>query len=218
MALSFTKRFRYDVKTTIITVLLAVSCIAGKLITSNGLSFEFILYIVTLITLATYLKYYGNNVYFYASYVFMAGIFASSFAATALLSTTNMSAYINVYEWANAGLTRYSGFYGDANYYSAQILVAIGMAYTLLLYKWSRRRTLLLWVSLPVLIYCGSLSVSKSFAIILAVVSMVWLGVTFLLPGRSMLRIRLFVMAAILFGTFSLGRAVFADPHVPNAS
>ena len=107
----------------------------------------------------------------------------------------HMQGYINIYTWENKGLVRLSGFYGDSNFYSAQLLVAITCNLFLLIFQKGNLKILTV-ILLVTLIYCGSLSVSKSFILILAVTLLLWLINVLFLKKQGKLKV--FILITII--------------------
>ena len=76
-------------------------------------------------------------------------------------------------EQENIGIIRLCGFYGDPNFYSAQIVTAFG---GLLLVVANKKKNNVLHIVLAiVLFFCGATSLSKSFLISILLVLVFWL-------------------------------------------
>lgn len=128
------------------------------------------------------------------SLCFAVGIIVAAFSAQWAVRYANIAQFIKVYAWSN--ITRLSGYYSDPNFYSAQITAC--MAGLLLMLAHERRlvRQLTLVALLLVLLYCGLLSASKSFIVVLACEFLVW--VPLLLERRSLARGRFGLLMGML--------------------
>lgn len=124
---------------------------------------------------------------------FSAGIIIAALSAPLLVNFSAIARYINVDAWNI--VERFSGYYGDANYYSAHITSAVSA--TLLMFLREEKK---LWRAISlvlsiVLVYCGFLSISKTFFIVLALIAVCWLWRFFTIKGRATEKI--VVLAAI---------------------
>ena len=98
---------------------------------------------------------------------FTVGIVAAALGARCLEGLPALEEYIVLNR--EGALIRRSGFYGDPNFYAAQISAAFAGA--LLLAEKDKGWFALL---LPPLLFCGMLSLSKSFVLTLALVLLLW--------------------------------------------
>jgi len=109
--------------------------------------------------------------FYHLNLFFSVGVISAALSAYYLVQYSTIARFIDVYSWSE--ITRYSGYYGDANFYSAHIAAAL--AGILVLFSSSGKR---MWESIlmaVVLLYCGLLSASKSFVITVAVVLLLWI-------------------------------------------
>lgn len=175
IALGMELKTRYDLRSVLIAGCLATGALSSKLLLGNDLSMSFFTFFLFLVLIPSYIKYHGEDIDFEKSAVYLAtGVLAASFLSILFKNSPGLISYINVYEWQKADITRLSGFYGDANYYSAQVLVAISALLVILINIRSKYKPFV--SSLIVgLIYYGSLSVSKSFIILLSLILILWL-------------------------------------------
>lgn len=102
---------------------------------------------------------------------FSVGIISAALAAYFLAKYPMIGKFIDVYSWSK--ITRYSGFYGDSNFYSAHISAA--MAGILILFLDSPKKPLRFMVIAALLLYCGLISASKAFVITIAVIFLLWI-------------------------------------------
>ena len=129
------------------------------------------------------------------------GIIIATILALAYVNNSNLLAYINVFE-DDTIVERHCGFYGDPNFYAAQVITAIGGQIILIDQKNKNKQwNILLLIAL---IVCGASSVSKSFLLCL-----VWLFVAFLLcrfrNGFGKFTKTLVVILLVLICTFASG-------------
>ncbi len=131
------------------------------------------------LSLPLYLQHYFPKISFERCVLFLAsGVLTASFTAKWLMEIPHMQAYIEVTTSPLLQVTRWSGFYGDANFYAAHILVAICGLLILMLQK-NGAVLFMLFVGVGLLIYIGLLSVSKMFIVLLALVIATWLVALF---------------------------------------
>ena len=207
--LVFIEKLSLPKKATVIVALLLVITTVSKIFFSHSFTLNYFVFFIMLLLFIIYCKnYYKDLSFSIASYFFSFGIISACFAALNLMNLPYMQGYINVYTWENKGLVRLSGFYGDSNFYSAQLLVAITCNLFLLLFEKGKVKIFTVALLLA-LIYCGSLSVSKSFILILAIVLFLWLIIVFLSKKKGKLKIFVLLCLIIVgilivcFGLFS---------------
>lgn len=208
--LIFFEKVSISKKSTVIVILLLVLTSIAKIIFAHSFSLDYFVFFMMLLLFSIYCKNYYNNLSLNISVYFLTfGIITACFAALNLMNLPHMQGYINVYTWENKGLVRLSGFYGDSNFYSAQLLVAITCNLFLLIFEKGRMKIVIV-VLLLMLIYCGSLSVSKSFILILAVILLLWLINVFLSRKRGKLKIFI-LLCIIIIGFLIVGFGLFSD-------
>ncbi len=195
-------KFRFDSRTLLIFSALLGTASFAKLMMGLGFSLDFFVFFAMLLFIPNYLQKFHTLISFKTTAIFFAsGVAAAAILSQQLMTLSSMQAYINVYEWEKMDLTRLSGFYGDANYYSAQILAAIGGLLIIMMAKVNRLAVVLMGLVL-VLIYFGSLSVSKSFLIFLAIVLPLWLTAYLSTSGR--LKSKLLILTTIILLVVSI--------------
>ncbi|UPM54750.1 hypothetical protein [Gottfriedia acidiceleris] len=147
-----------------------------KMLKGLSIDMSYLFFIMMLFFIPIYVNRYRKEMDFETCVLYLtAGVLSACIAAKILMNFPHMLEYIDVYEWKNIGLTRLSGFYGDANFYSANILVAIG-SLQIVMYK-TRNKTLIAFqiFSIMALLYYGMLSVSKMFIICIALIAVLWM-------------------------------------------
>ena len=187
----------------IASALLAVT-LFSKMLDASGLSFDYIAFLM-LVLLFPVVKDEWNAhqydfyrlVFFFSASVILAALCAQEFA-----TYSNIARYIRVDAYLT--VTRLSGFYSDPNFYTAQITAALGGALVAILKETSKRRTTCLAVFLLMLLYCGLLSGSKSFIVIVTLLLVLWIIEVIKMRGRLMLKIGLLIgslVAIVLIAT-----------------
>jgi O-antigen ligase len=120
----------------------------------------------------------------------------------------NIARYIDVLEYSS--MTRLSGYYGDPNFYSAHITAAIGGSILLILNETKIVRKIVIYFMIAVLMYCGFLSVSKSFALILLCMILLWIIEVLFKRGRLSGKVTM-LMAVFVGGAYILTSILFTD-------
>lgn len=165
----------------------------SKLIDGSSLSFDYIAFMMLLLLFPVVkeectAKNYG---FFHAVIFFSAGVVLAALCAQSFAAYPNISKYINVHSYLT--IRRMCGFYGDPNFYTAQITAALGSCLILLL-KVDKKSHIFLFVGLGmILIYCGLLSGSKSFAIISAILLLLWAIEVIKIRGRTGFKVALLI-------------------------
>lgn len=181
-----------------------------KLFLENNFSLSYLMFIFMLIFIPTYLIRYHDKISFeFCIISFSLGIITAGFASKILMKYPHMLQYIDVYEWKKMGLTRLSGFYGDANFYSSHILVAICGLLIIVSSKKLKEAIQLLFVII-LLIYLGLSSVSKMFLIVLIVVLGLWILAVLLQKGKLNTKIRI-IFSFVIGVVFIISSGIFAD-------
>lgn len=163
----------------------------AKLVNGYTLSFDYIAFLMLIFLFPVIKEETTAKKYdFYVNVVFLAtGIIVAALCAQQFSTYSNISRYIKVDSYLT--ITRMCGFYGDANFYTAQITAALAGGLVLILREKKTSRTVFLAILLLLLLYCGLLSGSKSFAIIAIAIVCVWIVEVLKLRGRLGLKISL---------------------------
>ena len=177
---------------------------AGYSINNSYLLFFFFLMFSSLLSTESDEKYD----FYFLTIFFVLGIVIAALSAKRMLVFPSISRFISVDSYQ--GVNRLSGFYGDPNLYSAHISAALGGIMVLVLKEKDTRRRIALLASLVVLVYCGLLSVSKSFFIISFVLIFLWITEALLMRGKISFKIAL-IFVVLLCGVFVLSSTVFSD-------
>ena len=140
-------------------------------------------------------------------YFYSLGIILSTVLALLFNNNANLLEYIRVIEEKEV-VTRHCGFYGDPNFYSAQVITAIG-GQLLIILRNAKGRIIGNIISIAVLIACGLTSVSKSYMLCLVLLAAV--GALCFRRKDSGKYFRIFVVAFALFAFALLSIGAFSD-------
>ena len=178
---------------------------------SNGFSFEnnYFLFITTLLVLP-FLKREINDKYdlYELTFCFVFGIVLAATTSRFLISNANITEFIATFDIH--GSIRYAGFYGDPNFYSAHITAALSGVLLLLLELNSFKRMVTLILMAATLLYCGLLSVSKSFFLIVVCLLLLWIARILFQKGKVSFKLTV-VFLSFIAVIFLLCSTVFAD-------
>jgi hypothetical protein len=95
-------------------------------------------------------------------------------ASNLLIHNQNVLKYIDINNEMLVGL-RLSAFYGDPNYFSAQMLISIAGLLIILTTVKNKKLILPIIILITALCYCGMQSVSKMFIISLVLILLIWI-------------------------------------------
>lgn len=192
---------RYHITAGILLVLITL---ISKLIDASKLALDYVCFMMLIVLMpvmqkeALVKKYsiYDVVVYLAAGAV-IAGLCAQRFAGYG-----NIARYIRVDAYLT--IVRRCGFNPDPNFYMAQITAAIGGCLVLILRRDNRKRALFLSILLMLLLYCGFMSGSKTFAVVVAAEILLWVIELFRLrnqPGFKFTLILCGIIAVIYIAT-----------------
>ena len=185
--------FRFDAKSLITALMILALSLTVKVMDGSSITLDYIRFIFMLALFPMVVSGEMNGSDFRMSTLFLSiGIIIAGITAKYFAKYPNISRFIDVYSWS--AVTRYSGYYGDANFYSAQISAALGGCLLLAL---SEKRSIdiaLLFVPIILLTYCGFIAASKTFLLTFALMLFVWLFALMLSRQRP-----LFKAVAMLF-------------------
>lgn len=204
------KRFyfrNYQLKAGILMLFITL---LSKMLDGNFLAFDYIAFIMMIILLPGVKEEMREKKYdFYQIVFFMAlGVIIASICALLFSDFANIRKYIRVDSYLT--IVRRSGFYMDANFYTAQIMAALGGALALLLQEKKKGRLVFLGIAAMFLLYCGFLSGSKSFVIVAAAVLLLWIVAILKMRGKAGLKV-LLLICLLLAAFFIATSALFSD-------
>lgn len=203
------KRFSTNPYCLSIAVMLFLLTLISLRIEENSPTASYLLFFFLLALFPTIIGELRQGVDFkMLTLYFSFGIIMAALSAKWLVGFSAIARYIDVYSWSV--VTRYSGFYGDANFYSAHISAAL--AGTLLLFlheEKGRSRNVYLILSI-LLLYCGFLSASKAFFITIALLAVFWTWKFVVMKGKAAQKMLLFGGILILIAVVA-GSGIFAE-------
>ncbi|MBL4934990.1 hypothetical protein JK636_04370 [Clostridium sp. YIM B02515] len=177
------KHKKIDLQISIITFFFLTLTILAKMIYSYGFSLEYGFILMMFLFIPTYYKSYNTKIEFKKCvYYLFFGIIAACISSQVLMKIPHMLAYIYIDSAEHVGLLRFNGFYGDANFYSAQILAAISGL--LVLIGENTEHSILNYLLIVILLFFGLQSVSKMFLLITAALLFVWF-IFFIIDRRA---------------------------------
>lgn len=204
------KRFHIKKYPLVTGIILLFLSLLSKLIDGNSLSFDYVAFMMLVILFPvvkgewTVKKY---DFYIVAAY-FSIGIIIAALCALNLVVFPNIAKFITVDSYLT--ITRRCGFYGDPNFYTAQITAAMGGCLALMLKEEKRGRIVFLGINLVLLLYCGFLSASKSFAVVSLCIIGLWIVAVLRMKGKVGLKVTLLV-GVVLLVVFVSTSAIFSE-------
>lgn len=198
------KKFRVNVYCILFAIPIFALTLLSKMLENFSLSNSYILFIflLALFPLVTgELK--GQVDFSKLTFFFSMGIITAALSAQYLMIFPRIARYVDVFTLRT--VTRLCGYYGDPNFYSAHISAALA-GICLLVLQEQQKKQRAGWILLAtVLLYCGFLSVSKSFILAIAVVAALWLIKILCMPigmGRKgMILLGVAALAAVIVWT-----------------
>lgn len=177
-------------------ICLSVVTLIAKTLHGYSFSFSYIAFLMMILLFPTLMwEIHGHRYSFYHVVLFFSlGIMIAALCAYYFAYFPNIAQYIHVDSYSN--ITRYSGFYGDPNFYSAQVAAALAGCLVLVLKTISKSRVALLCGLIVCLLYCGFLSASKSFLLVTVVLLLLWFVQLLISKGRAGQKVLLIVISA----------------------
>ena len=178
-------------------ILLLFLTLLSKLIDGSGLAMDYISFmlLIFLFPVVAYETKEGRYAFMDVVVYFSAGIILASLCAQELASYANMAKYIRVDQYH--AVTRRCGFYGDPNFFVAQVTAALSGCMALLMKKNTRRNFWLLVALTMFLCYCGFLSGSKSFALVMGLMLLAWMVELVRMRGQAKLKASLLICTVV---------------------
>lgn len=165
---------KIESKSFIPIMLLCIVTLLSKFVHGYGIDASYLMFFIMLIAYPLLFSILKNKINFETCVIlFSLGIISATVISLILGSNDNMLQYIEVAEQEDLGIRRLCGFYGDPNFYSAQIVTAIGGNLVVITKKIRNR---LIEMTMAILLFiCGIISVSKSFLLCVLIVITLWL-------------------------------------------
>jgi len=180
-----------------------------KLVNGYEIDNSYILFAITLFLIPFLTREMDSAYDFYWLTLFLVlGIALSAITAQHLAAFPTISRYIVVN--TSSGMMRWSGYYGDPNFYTTHITTALSGILIMLLHDTKKGRFIALILMVVVLIYCGLMSVSKSFLLVSACLFLFWVADLLLRRGKVSVKLTL-VFTLLITGVFLLSSTVFTD-------
>lgn len=190
-------------------LLLVVMTLIVKTAYGHDLDNSYILFAITLMLVPFITRELDEGYDFYwLTVCFALGICLAAITAQYLTVFPTISRYIDVN--VNLGFARRSGYNGDPNFYSAHITTALSGILVLLLNETKRSKLFVLAALACLLLYCGLMSVSKSFLLISVCLLLLWVLTLLLQRGKVSVKVTL-IVTLVVAGGFLLSSTVFTD-------
>jgi hypothetical protein len=173
---SVKKKSKYQIKYILLPLSFTVYTLFVKWMSGFPIDMSYLFFIMMLFFIPIYVSEYKDRISFERCVLFLTtGVLSACIASEILMNNPSMLQYIDVYKWDAIGLTRLSGFYGDPNFYSAQIIVAI--AALLIVLRNTKKKPLIVLqvISIVALLFYGMQSVSKMFILCMAGIALIWI-------------------------------------------
>ena len=178
-------------------ILILFLTLLSKVLDGGSLSFNYIAFIMMLVLFPSVKEEWREGKYdFYQIVTFFAvGVIIAAMCALNFADSPSIRKFIRVDTYLT--IIRRSGFYGDANFYTAQILAAMGGVLSLFLQEEKRGRLVFLGILLGFLLYCGFLSASKSFVLVACGLILIWVVGIMQMRDRTGLKLTLIISLLI---------------------
>lgn len=194
------KGFRFKKYHIVSGVALLILTLLSKLIDGNGLTFDYIAFIMLIMLFPVVKEEWRANHYDFFSVVtfFGVGVVSAALCAQWFAGSYNIAQFIQVDSYLT--IVRLSGFYGDPNFYTAQITAALSGVLLLLLRESRRGRVITQGILMLFLVYCGFLSASKSFVLVALALLVFWMVEVMRQRGRIGMKLTLFIGVTVFIG------------------
>ena len=150
----------------------------------------------------------GGYDFYWLTICFALGICLAAITAQYLTVFPTIGRYIDVN--TNLGFARRSGYMGDPNFYSGHITAALSAILVLTLNNDKRKKMFVLIPLACLLLYCGLMSVSKSFLLVAASLLLLWMVDLWFQKGKMSVKVTL-IITLLIVGGFLLSSTVFTD-------
>ena len=188
----------------LIAMALVVKTLYGYSIENSFILFSASLLLIPLLTRELDVEYD----FYWLTVFFSLGIIIAAITSQYLASFPSIIRFIGTK--GMFAVVRHSGYYGDPNFYSAHITATLSGALFLLLNNNKSKRIFVVILLSMALLYCGFLSVSKSFVLIAICLLLVWFVEFMFQKGR--LSAKLMIIMTFLIGfAFFLTSTLFSD-------
>ena len=202
------KRFSFKRYHIVCGIVLTFLTLLSKVIDGSWIALDYIAFIMLFFVFPVVKEEYKAKKYdfFDTALFFSVGVILGALCAVWFADFPNISKYITVHSYLV--IKRMCGFYGDPNFYCAQITAAMGGCLYTISNEKAKYKTALLGICFAVLIYCGLMSGSKSFIIVTFSMIFVWLVELFRTSGKGG-RKTILIICGILFAVYITSSAIF---------
>lgn len=201
--------FSLKIYQIILTALLVILTLTAKVLQGNSIANNYLFFIVMFLLFPCIFQNRSLLPSFWYSTLFFAcGIVVAALSAQLAAEYPNILQYIKVDSYLN--ITRLSGYYGDPNFYCAQITACLAGVQLLLSREQQKYRQLILLFLMVALIYCGLLSASKSFIIVTILLIPVWIIILLEKRNRTTGKIGLLLVILCIIAV-ALSSQAFSD-------
>jgi hypothetical protein len=190
-------------------LLLIAFVLVVKTVTGDPVGATFLVFAVSILAAPFLVRdFEGKYDFYWLTLFFALGIIVAAITSRYLAIFPTIARFIR--KLSISGITRHSGYFNDPNFYAAHITAAMSGILILFLSQQKKIRMAVSVVGLMLLAFCGFLSVSKSFLLIVACVVIMWF-LTFLFQ-RGKLSVKITWIMTMLVGVaFLLSATVFTD-------
>ncbi|SHF17107.1 O-antigen ligase family protein [Alkalibacter saccharofermentans] len=179
-----------------IVIIFAAYTLIIKFLNRLPLEPQYIFFMAMMLFIPIYLVEYKEKVRFDVSVLFLAfGNLAACISALLLIDNSNIQPFIVINNEMSVGI-RFSAFYSDPNYFSAQMLVAISGLMIILTKTKNKKNIIPAVILIIALIYYAMQSVSKAFMLSAFVVLSLWLFN--LMTGKRSISFKIYLVVAIM--------------------
>ena len=202
------KQFRFKRYHIACAVVLVIITLVSKLVDGSKLSFDYFAFMMLILLFPVVKEEWTRERYDFYRIVtcFSLGIIIAALSAMSFANAPSISRFIKVDSYLT--IIRRCGFYGDANFYTAQITAAMAGCFALLLKEDKKRRVAFLGILLVLMFYCGFLSGSKSFILVTACILLLWLISFIRMRGKVGLKVVL-LLGLLLLMIYIVTSAMF---------
>ncbi len=183
-----------------------VVTILAKLLNGYGFSADYFMFFLMIVIFPCLVHHLRELTDFEVCTVYFSiGIISATAASLLFANSSNIAVYIDSFQFYGSTTVRLCGFYGDPNFFAAQIVSAIGCL--LLIIRKDKHKTPTFAIMTALLVCCGLLSVSKSFIIATAFVFILFLIALFV---NKDLRLIMTIVCCVILGAIILATNIFS--------
>lgn len=191
-------------------LLLCAITMLAKLLHGYSFDFSYIAFLMMIVLFPVVIEEMRQQKYsfFHVVVFFSLGIIIAALCAQYLAVLPNIAQFIRVDSYSQ--IVRRCGFYGDPNFFAAQITAALAGCLVLVLNTKKKSRIVTLCGLVIFLLYCGLLSASKSFVLVTAGLVLLWFAQLLMLKGRMGLKVIMILVSVLVVG-YIASSSLFGD-------